>query len=50
VTWNTPERSSALDRSPDHLDAAAMAAWAARVEPRQAGDNYARTAEDAVVL
>jgi hypothetical protein len=44
------EVKSALDRSPDHLDAAAMAAWAARVDPRQAGDNYARTAEDVVVL
>jgi hypothetical protein len=41
---------SALDGSPDHLDAVAMAVWAARVDPRQSGDDDARTAEDVVVL
>jgi hypothetical protein len=44
------EVKSALDRSPDHLDAAAMAAWAARVDLRRSDNGYARTAEDVVVL
>lgn len=45
------EIKAVLDRSPDHVDAAAMAAWAARVDTEDRhGGNYARTAEDVVVL
>ena len=42
------EIKASLGRSPDHLDAVAMAVWARETE--DARDGYARRAENVVVL